>query len=480
MVQLFKIGSGERLLMLLAIFGLMQAPFLLFNDSILVQELLWIRLGERLADGWRLYAQAADDTAPIPAMMYGLLAKAGLHNFHMLRILGTALVLSQALWLNQMAFRYQLVADRNYLMAFFYIIFIHTGPDAVSLSPILISCSFILFSLGKLFKILKDGASSDDAMVMGIWLGLAFLSYQPALIFILPIYISALFFSGLRINHYFLIAAAAMLPLGLVYACFIYGGGSRDFSHCFFSQFRFQPFLNLSGLNIILIQAAVLLMVAIWGWAFSNQNSRVNFHRLGFNVFFFSTIAGFASLFLGSTRSTDQLLLLVPQAAYFMGQFVIHSRKKLFTELAGISLAAFFLFSFYRISNPNFGKQVLHLNLFAEEPPKGFSANFQGQRLLLLDNDFRYYLHNPAATRFFRHYLSGLDKQDSQTYEGLIYWYQCLAEDPPKIIYDPHGLIPNLALHIPEFTHCYRATFYPNLYQAIPGKVFGKKNKVER
>jgi len=473
MVQYFKLGSWDRFILLLLLFGLLQIPFLLFSENILLPELLWIRLGERISEGWWLYAQTLDETAPIPAMVYAGLAKMGILNFHVLRYLAAFLVLMQALWLNRMVHRYQLVAERNYLLAFFYIVFSHLGPDCFSLSPVLMANTFLLFAISRFFKILKDGPGSEDSMVLGIWLGLGMLCYQPIALFILPVYLSALFFTGLKPNQYLLILAAMLLPMGGVYVIYMINSAETEFWTCFLAPFRLRFLLSLVGWEINLAIGGILLVVSLVGWAIANQNSRINFQRLSFTVFFFSLVISFLSIFLGTVQSTNQLIFLVPHAAFFMCQFMLCTRGILMQEVYSLLVGILFVSGFYGMADPTFGKQILGHNLFVENPPKGFTANFANQNILVLDNDFRFYKFNKPATRFFRYYLSDIEPGYSQTYEGLIFWYQCLSENPPRLIYDPNNLIPALAVRIPEFGKCYRATFYPHLYQAIPGKKFG-------
>jgi hypothetical protein len=473
MVQIFRKGSIDRLLVLLGLFALLHFPYLLWNDHILVQELLRIRLGERLANGWWLYAQAADDTAPLPALLYGLLAKIGLDDFRLLRILATFLILFQALWLNRMTIRYQLVSEKNYLIAFFYLLAARCGGDTLSLSPVLLGMTFILFSAGRFFRMLKEGASSEDAMFTGLWIGAAVICHPPCLVFLLPIFFSAVLFSGMRLNHYFLVAIACMLPATFFYAFFLYQGGMNDFMFCFFSGFRFRPLLILSNPALPFFISIFLLVICVLGWAVANQNSRVNFQRLGFNVFFFSSIAAFGGCFAGPVRSTESLLMLVPTVAFFSAQMVLLNRRRILNEVLGIFLLGIFGFGFYVQAAPDQMAARWNQALFIKEPPKGFTLNFRDKSLLLLSNDFHYYLNNPPATRFFRYYACDLNPDRLNTYQGLIYWYQCLAEDPPQLIYDPSGKMEKLALRIPEFGRCYRLSFYPNLYEAIPGKKFG-------
>ena len=475
MVQYFKLGSWDRLILLLILFGLMQAPFLVFGNDIQVPEILWIRLGERLADGWRLYAQIADETGPLAAMVYGGLAKANLAEFHVLRYLGSGLILIQAFWLNQMARRYQLMQDRNFLVAFFYLIFCHLGPDAISLSPVLMAVTFIIAVYGRLFKIIKEGATSDDAIYLGLALGCALLCYQPAIIFLIPCYVSALFFSGLRINQYLMIAVAMCLPAALVYTFFHIGGGEHDFWRCFMAHFRVGFLVSWAGWDLMLGLGGLLLLVSLAGWVAANRSSRVNFQQIGLSVFFFGLIAAALCVFPGTTQSPYQLLFLVPHAAVFMALFVQFSRSILVQEIYSLVLMIVFIGGFLGMANPSFGKQIIGHTLFAEDPPKGFVANFSKKPILLLSNDFRFYKYNPPATRFFKFYLSDVDKKDAQTMEGLMYWYRCLAENPPTIIYDPGGYIPPLSVRIPEFGHCYQASFYPQLYQSMKARAFGKR-----
>jgi len=475
MIQFFKIGSADRLLLLLGLFLLLHLPYLLFNDQLLVQELLRIRLGERLADGWRLYAQAMDDTAPLSAFLYAAMAKLGLADFRIFRLLAAVILWFQSLWLNQMALRFNLVQERNYLIAFFYLMLAHVAADTATLSPVLIGLCFFLPALGKLFRIFKEGASADDAMLAGLWMGLAAASHLPFLIFLLPFIASALLFSGMRLNHYLILLAAAFLPFLSFYVFHLYQGGLSEFVSCIKSGFRLQALLLLCGMPLVLLCGGLLFLLSLAGWMFASQHSRANFHRLGLLVFIFCAFAGLVCLFTGPVRSTENVLFLLPMAAFLMAQLVLLYKNRLVSELLGATLLLTIITGFYQQAGARSWFLCWNKELFVQEPPKGFSANFRGKRLLLLSNDFRYYRYNSSATRFFRFYLSGLRRNSTETYQGLIFWYQCLEEDPPELIYDPDGWLNGIALRIPEFRKCYRTGFYPGLYEAIPGHTFGKE-----
>ncbi|HRH33659.1 MAG TPA: hypothetical protein PKY12_01320 [Catalimonadaceae bacterium] len=472
MVQFFKVASWDRLLVLLLLFGLMQTPFLLFAQSILTPELLWIRLGERMAAGWRLYAQIADETGPLAALVYAGLAKLNLCDFQIFRIAGSCLILLQAFWFNQMAQRFQLMNERNYLVAFFYLIFCHLGPDGVSLSPILMATTFLLATYNRLFKIIKEGPSSDDAMFLGLNLGLAALFYQPVVLFLIPVYLSCLFYSGLRINQYFLVFVAMVFPSIAVYSFYLVGGGVADFWFCFLAQFRVGFLISWTGWDLTLSFGGILVLTSLLGWVVANQNARANFQQLAIAVFFFGLIGATLTVFLGTIQTTSSLFFLVPFASFFMAQFIQFTRSALTKEITVYLILIVVLSGFFGMSNPGFGKRIFGSSLFVEEPPKGFRANFKGKSILLLSNDFSYYKYNPPATRFFKFYLSQIQKSDSQTMEGLVYWYQCLAEDPPSVIYDPQDFITPLAVRIPEFAGCYSVGFYPSLFVAR-GRRFG-------
>jgi hypothetical protein len=480
MIQFFKLGTWDRLVVLCILFALMQGPFLLFGDRIMVPELLWLRLGERLGSGWRLYVQAMDENGPLSALLYAGLARLRLDDFHIYRYLGSGLILAQAIWFNGLCNRYSLFNDRSYLVAFFYIVFSHLGPDGLSLTPALLATSFILLAYGRLFKLIKSGANAEDAMYMGFCLGLAFLFYQPALLFVIPFLVGALFFSGFRLNQYVIVIVASLLPLGFCYSFFVWGGGEQIFWTCLLKPFRIGFLVSWVDWNLMLGLGSFLVLLSLWGWAIANQNSRVNFQQLGFTVFFFGLPVAGLIQFLGSMQSTFLLFFLVPYAAFFIAQLMANTRGILFQEITGLLILIVMLGSFYGMAEPSFGKKIMGHSLYAEEPPKGFVVHFREKPLLLLSDDFRFYKYNPAAGSLFKFYLSGIRPEYAKTYEGLIFWYQVLAEDPPALIYDPNDLIPAIAVRIPEFGKCYKASFYPHLYEKIPRRIFGKKESTIR
>ena len=473
MVQYFKLGSWDRLILLFVLFVIIQFSFCFLSTNILLPELLWLRLGQRLGNGWRLYAQVLDESGPLSALVYACIAKAGVTDFHVFRYLASILILIQAFWLNQICRRFILFSERHFLVAFFYIIFSHVGPDAVSLSPTLMATTFIIAGYARIFKLIRFGPDSNDTMYLGISIGLAALFYQPSAIFIFPFFLSAVFFSGMRLNQYLVVLVAMILPAAFVYTFFVVGGGELEFWHCFFSPFHFEFLQNWVGWDLIFGFGGFLLLLSFSGWALANKNSKINFQLLGFSVFFFGLVVSSLSVFIGAIQSTYQLFFLVPHAAFFMAQFVSYSKSILFQEIVVLFIILIIIGSFFGMADPTFGRQIFGHKLFIEEPPKGFVVNFSNKNLLLLSNDFRYYKYNQPSTRFFKFYLSGLNEGLSQTHEGLIFWYQCLAENPPNLIYDPSGLVPALAVRIPEFSKCYRASYYPKLYEAIPGTKFG-------
>jgi hypothetical protein len=477
MIQYFKLGSWDRLILLFVLFGLIQFPFLFLNNHLLLPELLWLRLGERLSSGWRLYAQAMDDTGPLSALVYAGIASIKGVDFHIFRYLGAILIVIQAFWLNQIAQRFQLITERNFLIAFFYVIFSQIGPDAATLSPTLMANTFIIAAYGRIFKLIRFGPDNNDVMYLGLVIGLATLCYQPSVILLFPFYLSALFFSGLRLNQYFIILVAVVVPIAAVYSFFVLGGGESEFWTCFLSPFRIRFLQSWVGWELILGYGGLMVLLSLLGWALANRSSRVNFQLLGYSVFFFGLVGSSFMVFFGTIQTTYQLCFLVPHVAFFMAQFVSFSKSVLVQEILVLFIVFIMVGGFFGMADPSFGKQIFNHQLFVGEPPKGFKVNFENKNLLLLSNDFRYYKYNKSATRFFKFYMSGLNENLSQTHEGLIFWYQCLEENPPELIYDPSGLVPALAVRIPEFGKCYRASFYPKLYEAIPGTRFGLGEK---
>ena len=129
---------------LMVVIRLIQGAFI---DEQSFYGLKWLLLGEWLNQGFKMYAETFDYTGPIAAFVYKYLYFIfGRSNFIHYGF-SSLVIIFQAGIFNQLLLKNKAYDENNYLPAFLYVILMLAVPDFMTLSPQLMSLTFVLMSL---------------------------------------------------------------------------------------------------------------------------------------------------------------------------------------------------------------------------------------------------------------------------------------------------------------------------------------------
>ena len=143
----------------------------------------------------------------------------------LITLLSFVLILCEALLINHIVEKNEIIDTTTYLPALVYIVLMSLQPEMFSLHPIIIANLFILLALHKLMQTYRKETAYSESFDTGFYISLACLFYIPSLVFVL------LLWFGLIIIRPFIWREWAISFIGIIipwlYLVFIYFWGEK-------------------------------------------------------------------------------------------------------------------------------------------------------------------------------------------------------------------------------------------------------------
>ncbi len=464
MVSYFKSILPSRLFLLVLLFLAIQLPLYLLLTSGTIQELLYMLIGERMADGYTMYEDIYDNTAPISTLLYWLIDLIAGRSVFAYRLVALSILLLQALTFNFILNRYQVFATKNYIPALLYLVIGSITYEFGMLTPLLIGHTFVILSLPYLITVSREGIENNRLFVGGFILGLAALSYLPLGLYLLVGMFAVILFSSNTFRSILLLLVGFLFPYAVLLTFYYYSGTLSAFTDIhLLSPWRFEVAFALPPADL-----ARLMLLPLIVLLFALLSSLSLPQRLVFQVKFQQVmwIWLLVSVLLVITRdeiSANTFILLLPVIAYFGVYLFSINVKKWMLSLAFILVLAGTLLIRYRsplgissyiqLSDP----QLLTETYLLEAP--------DNTSILVFGDDIRYYIQNKPATPYLNWRLAQENFSDLNEYDKVFEIYKNFEKEKPAYIVDEAGLIPDLKYKLPEVFGKYKPIGQSALYK---------------
>src|SRR5205823_8370720 len=111
-----------------------------------------------------------------------------------------------------------------------YMIFLNLSADCTTLSPVLLSTTFLLLAFSTLIQQLERRGATDEVFEVGFYIGLATLFYLPSALFIFWAVASLLFFTGATFRQHSLTLFGFLFPTLLTILYYYFNDGLDEFN----------------------------------------------------------------------------------------------------------------------------------------------------------------------------------------------------------------------------------------------------------
>lgn len=329
MLGFFRINDPYRLLILFLAVFLLRLPYLIGSEP-LVYETNWLLIGEALNSGKVLYKDLISPIAPLSAWVYMIIEFVFGKSILALQILSVLLVTYQFSLFNNIMLRNKAYNENSYIPALIYAVMMFTFYDFFTLSPTLISLTFILLVLDNIYLRIEN--KLDDATILktGLFMGLAVLFYLPSIVFFVATILSFAMLTSLVLRRYLLFLYGFLFPFGIVFIYFFWQDGLKSliFQWIEFSFLNqvvpitdFRSMLIIIGLPVSVFLFSLYKTFAVG--RFTNYQVRVQ------QVMFIMFLAALGCWWFSDERAPYELLLFIPSFAFFITHFILQFNKKL-------------------------------------------------------------------------------------------------------------------------------------------------------
>jgi hypothetical protein len=454
-VQYFKKLLPDRYLVLLLLLLAFRLPYWWQGFPLLKAGLNWMLLGERLGEGWLLYRDVWDDTAPLSALVYlgiDLLFGRSATAYYWIAALLVLMQSFQLLFLT----RKPLYSEASLFPALIYLVAAHWFFDFYTLSPVLLSLSFLIPTLGQVLNHLEKPISDAELFTTGFLAGLATLCYAPVLALFICICFGFLTLGSTTFRQVFLLFVGYCLLIGLCIGAFFLMDVQEEFYYCYLLSLT--P-LKLESIRFSTPFVVTLPLVVFLGLtllrSFVRNQRLLNYQLRSMQFMFFWSVAALGSIQLSRNLYPYQFLMLLPAVAFFGTHSFLSIRKKWW--VADLSLVFFFmlvlgvnLYTRIDVSVPGSLWDARYLTVEPSSVPE-----IRNQKVLVLSGSISPYQHNAMATPYLKPYLAERDLGGLDTYTAVVRVYSNFNKDLPDYLIDPENLLKPVFFRIPLLAGMY-------------------------
>jgi len=454
LLRFFRINDPYRLIFILIILILVRFVHSYFITGTPYLELKWLILGEWLGDGFIMYKQTYDYTGPLSAMVYKGLDYVFGRNPLVYWTLSTLLITVQAGVFNSLLLKNKVYNENSYLPAFLYAVLSASVIDFMTLSPQLMSLTFILLALRNIIRRIDNQATDELFLSSGIFVGIASMIYLPATIFLFVFLFSLILFSS-AIPRRLLLYVFGFLLVFSACATYFYLNDSLFLflDRAVFNGMLQQPRIFFKKLELLTFAAPLALILLFSVIKKTGQIRLTNFQQKVEQVIWLIFVGGIVTIFLSNESAGMEFLFLVPLVAYFWTHYFILLRRRFF------KLVMPYLLIFGMLAWPiYFYKNLAEPMLISEVQTK--------KKMMVIGEKLEYYQDQEMATPFFHHAISSDLFSELDTYEGSENFYVLFNKVSPDVILDELGAVPKLMHRFPEIEKNYKRVA-SNTYEKI-------------
>jgi hypothetical protein len=457
-ISFFKAFDPLRIIALLIVLMIIRLPMIISGAPLLLPELDWLLIGERMNQGFGLYKDIWDTIEPLSAGAYYLLNKMFGRSQISYQIMALIFVYFQALLFNLIININNLFNERTLIPGLLYILFSTLFFDSLTLSPMLMGLTFLMLALHFIFLQMRSGTDDESVFYTGVSIGIASLFCLPLCVFLFMAMISFFLFTGLNLRKFLILFISFLFP-GLMASVYFLCNDSlglfmMNYLLPLFTMEK-QRLLSNNGMLTILFIPGILFAVSLF--LISQKSKYINYQYNCLRTMGLWLGFGLLAIIISLQKISYELMILTPGLAYFCTHYFILVRSRLIREFTFFGAAILiFILNYGGLYGFAFKKKPVEIDKMLVKSQGLLPAEIKDYKILVLGQTFSYYENNKASTPYMNWSLSLRHFSDLNNYYNLSQIYQNFQKDMPEVIIDERGLAEDLFSKIPPLKNKYR------------------------
>lgn len=428
-------------------------PLFFFNNQPTIPELKNLLLGEKQNEGFDMYAQVVDNSAPLAAWTHEFLDTLFGRSVIVRHILAFIIIFLQSAYVGIMFISKKVFSENTYIPSFLFSLLFFFSFDTLSLSNELLGSGFLLLALNNLFQEIEFRNQRDESIFnVGLCISLATLFAFSFVVYLLCAIVILLLFTRTTLRKFLLLIFGFLLPhLLAISIAYLNDSTSELWNYFYQSNFSFRR-TTFVDTETLLTLTAIPLVYFVISLVMLNREARFSKYQSQILQAVLLWVA-FSFLFIFYTKDLrpQSLIVFIPALSFLFTHFFLLIRRKKFIELnawilfGGIVTVAY-LAKFEKIASVDYSELMVQ----QEE------AGIQGKRILVLDNDWDLYYQNSLATPYLNWKLAKPIFENPDYYENVTHVYHSFKTDPPQIVFDREDLLGVFFERMPDIKASYK------------------------
>lgn len=452
MIRYFRINDPYRLVGLFILLLIIYIPLFIFDDQITVPELKDLLLGEKQNEGYDMYQDVVDNSAPLAAWTHEILDSLFGRSVLVRHILAFLIIFLQSAYVGILFISKKVFSENTYIPSFLFALLFFFSYDTLALSNELLGSGFLLLALTNIFQEIEFRNERDESIFnAGLCISLAslfafaFIVYLPCAMIIL-----VLFTRG-SIRKFLLLIFGFLLPhLIALSIAYLNNSAVELWEYFYLSNLSFER-TEYVDTRTLLTLSAIPLVYFLISLVILNREARFSKYQSQILQAVMLWLA-FSVLFVLYTKDLrpQSLIVFIPGFSFVFTLFFLLIRRKKFIHLNSWILLAGIITVAYLSRFDNI-KWVDYSGLRVKKEV----GQVVGKRVLVLGEGIELYRDNLLATPFLNWKLSREIFLNPGYYENVTQVYRSFKRDPPDVIVDKKNLLEGFFKRMPEVKNHY-------------------------
>ncbi|MEQ9426322.1 MAG: hypothetical protein RJQ09_17990 [Cyclobacteriaceae bacterium] len=456
MLSFFRINDPYRLVFVFVLLLIFRLPFIISGIPLSLPELNWMIVGEAMSSGKMLYRDIWENMGPFSAIVYQIVHWLFGKSQLAYQLIAILLVFIQALIFNRLLLINKAFNENTYIPALIYAICMSLNFEFLTLSPALMSLTFVILSINNIFKRIDNFTRDELFLNTGLYLGIATLFYFPSIVFLISTILSLVLFTSAIPRRVLLtvFGFAQMLSFAIIYY-YWFDAGRELYFQFFWAPFGLDPNPYLGVKSLLLISIILIIFFIVSLFKLYSRTYYVNYQVKFQSVMLFTLLIGMLSFFLVEKGSSMQLVVLIPAVAFFLSHLFLLIEKRMKAEIV-FTLFLILVFGYQHLADRELkwiGQLVDYEALFVKET--AYDASTDERSLLVLGDDQAVYKNSSLATPYLNWKLAKMHFDKIDYYDVLVEVFENFEDDPPEVIIDLEERIPELFEKLPTIADQY-------------------------
>lgn len=408
--------------------------------------LKWLLLGEWLDQGFTMYAETFDYTGPIAVFVYKYLYLIFGRSEFIHYGISCLVIIFQAGIFNQLLLKNKAYDENSYLPAFLYMVLMVSVPDFMTLSPQLLSLTFVLLGLRNVLRRIDNQVTDELFLNTGIFIGIATMIYLPAMVFFLVFLFALILFSTAVTRRLMLYLFSFLLVFAMCALYFYWRGDLWIFVNSYLTQnLLLNSASSLSTLEMFLTSAGFIFVLVLAVFKTWGSSRLTNFQQKIQQVIWLVFFGALGTFFLSNEKSLHELVFIVPVAAYFWTHYFILLQRRVFKFIMpGIMIFGMLAYTSYAY-------------LSWLKPMEVKKTESIGEKTMILAGDLNYYASETVLTPCFNRDMTALALEGLDYYSSAGELFKLFERADPNFIIDEIDVMPKVFARFPKVEESYRS-----------------------